>query len=99
MFLKVTLRNLRREKLYAVLNVAGFALGKRFRFYTLATVVTVVALSALTAPYAARLAAGLPTPGFGIVERVTVYASLMWMAVLAITLLRRSVPHAADVLV
>ena len=27
MYLKVALRNLRREKLYATLNVAGFALG------------------------------------------------------------------------
>ena len=27
MYLKVALRNLRREKLYAVLNIAGFALG------------------------------------------------------------------------
>jgi hypothetical protein len=27
MFLRIALRNLRREKLYAVLNIAGFALG------------------------------------------------------------------------
>jgi hypothetical protein len=45
---------------------------------------------ALSAPYGARLAAGEPTPGFGIIERITIYASLLWVAVLAVALLRRS---------
>ena len=67
----------------------AFALGKRFRVYSFATLLIVVMFGALTAPYAALIAVGQPTPGFGIVERTTVYSSLLWVAVLAIALLRR----------
>jgi hypothetical protein len=35
-----------------------------------------------------RLAAGEATPGFGIIERITVCASLAWIAVFAVALLR-----------
>jgi hypothetical protein len=35
----------------------------------------------------ARIAAQLPTPWLGVMERVNVYSSLLWVAVLAITLL------------
>jgi len=44
---------------------------------------------ALTAPYAARLANGQPTPNLGILERINIYASLLWVAVFAVALLRR----------
>lgn len=67
----------------------AFALGKRFRVYSFATLLTVIVLGALSAPYGARLAAGEPTPGFGIVERILIYSSLLWVAVLAVALWRR----------
>jgi hypothetical protein len=73
--------------LFAI-GVGAFALGARFRVYSLATLLTIIVLGAMTAPYAARLAAGQPTPGFGIVERIHVYASLLWVAVLAVALVR-----------
>jgi CubicO group peptidase (beta-lactamase class C family) len=69
------------------MGFGAFALGRRFRLYSYATLVTIVVSGALTAPYGVRLARGEPTPGFGIVERVTVYASLLWVAVLAAALL------------
>ena len=71
------------------MGFGAFALGKRFRIYSLATLVTVIAFGALAAPSGARLAAGEPTPGFGTIERINIYASLLWIAVLAIALLRR----------
>jgi hypothetical protein len=71
------------------IGCGAFALGERFRIYSVATLLTVVALGALSAPYGARLAAGQPTPGLGILERVTIYASLAWVAALAVALLRR----------
>ena len=74
----------------AAIGFGAFALGKRFRVYSLATLLTVMVFGALAAPYGARLAAGQPTPGFGIIERVNVYATLLWVAVLAIALLLRS---------
>ena len=71
------------------IGFGAFALGRRFRRYSLVTLLTITALGLVTVPYGARLAAGQSTPGFGIVERVVIYASLLWVAVLAAALLRR----------
>jgi len=35
------------------------------------------------------MVAGAPTPGFGILERVNIYGEMLWILVLAVTLLRR----------
>ena len=37
---------------------------------------------------AVRVAAKLPTPWLGVTERINIYGYMLWMAVLAITLLR-----------
>ena len=79
------------------IGAGAFAFGKRFRVYSFGTLLTIIALGAVSAPYAARLAAGEPTPGFGIVERVLIYASLVWIAVLATVLLGRSRSRAAAI--
>jgi CubicO group peptidase (beta-lactamase class C family) len=76
--------------LVASIAVAASTLGKRFRWYSFATLLVMVVAGATSASYGARLAAGEPTPGFGIIERVDIYASLLWVAVLAVMLLRRS---------
>ena len=68
---------------------SAFALGKRFRAYCFGALTTLIVFGVLSAPYGARLAAGQPTPGFGIVERILIYSSLLWIAVFAIALLRR----------
>jgi CubicO group peptidase (beta-lactamase class C family) len=67
----------------------AFALGKRFRIYSMATLLAMIAFGVITAPYGARLAAGQPTPGLGLFERADIYSSLLWVAVLAIALLHR----------
>jgi hypothetical protein len=74
--------------LLLAMGFAALALGRRFRIYSIATLVGVVAFGAWTGAYAARLAAGLPTPGMGIIERIDVYAALLWTAVLSAALLR-----------
>jgi len=71
------------------MGVGAFVLDRRFRAYSFATLGTVIVFGAVTGPYAARLAAGEPTPGFGIVERILIYSWLLWVAVLAVALLRR----------
>jgi len=68
--------------------VGSTALGQRFRIYSVATLLTMVVLGAMTVPYGNRLAAGKPTPGLGIVERILIYTSLLWIGVLAAALLR-----------
>jgi len=75
--------------LLLAIGFGAFALGRRFRVYSFGTLLTLVVFGALTARYAARLAAGQPTPGLGILERINIYASLLWVAVLATALLRR----------
>jgi CubicO group peptidase (beta-lactamase class C family)/hypothetical membrane protein len=75
--------------LLLAIGFGAFAFGRRFRIYSFATLLTVVLFTALTAPFAVRLAAGRPTAGLGIVERVGVYAWLLWVAALAVALLRR----------
>ena len=70
----------------------AFAFGQRFRIYSLATLATVIVFGAVSAPYGARLGAGQPTPGFGVVERITIYASLLWISMLAVALLRLGLP-------
>jgi hypothetical membrane protein len=75
--------------LLLAIGCGAFALGKQFRIYSFATLVIVIFFGALSVPYGVRLAAGQPTPGFGIIERMNIYASLTWVTVLAIALLRR----------
>lgn len=67
----------------------AFALGKRFRTYSFATLAVFIVFGSLAGRFGALLAAGEPTPGFGLVERIDVYSSMLWMAVLATVLLRR----------
>jgi len=75
----------------------ALALGWRFRVYSFLTLLIMIAMGAVSAPYGARLAAGQATPGFGIVERILIYSSLLWIAMLALALLRRSSAREAPV--
>ena len=64
------------------------ALGKRFRVYSIVTIVIVLACGAVTGTYASRVQADLPTPWVGVWERISIATFMGWIAVLAIALLR-----------
>lgn len=64
------------------------AFGERFRLYSIATLGIFVVFGALTGMDGPRIAADLPTPRIGIWERVNIGAYLVWIVVLAVTLLR-----------
>jgi hypothetical protein len=64
------------------------AFGKRFRVYSIASLVILVTFGALTFWVAPRVAANLPTPWLGVWERVNVGVFLLWVVALAIRLLR-----------
>jgi hypothetical protein len=64
------------------------ALGKRFRVYSIVTIVIVLACGAVTGTYASRVQADLPTPWVGVWERISFATFMGWIAVLAIALLR-----------
>ncbi|HJU65183.1 MAG TPA: DUF998 domain-containing protein, partial [Gemmatimonadaceae bacterium] len=65
------------------------AFGKRFRRYSIATLVVLVVFGTLTGVDGPRIAANLPTPWMGVWERINIGAFLLWVAVLAVELLRR----------
>ena len=67
---------------------AAATLGRRFRLYSIASLVVLVVFGALTFLDAPGIAANLPTPWIGIWERINVGVFLLWVVVLATALLR-----------
>jgi hypothetical protein len=70
------------------IGFAAVAFGKRFRLYSIATMVMLVAFGALTGMEAPGLEANLPTPLIGVWERIGIGVFMLWIAMLAIVLLR-----------
>jgi len=64
------------------------AFGKLFRLYSIATMVILVACGVLTFSDGPRIAVNLPTPWVGVWERINIGVFLVWIVVLAATLLR-----------
>ena len=62
--------------------------GKKFRLYSILTILVMLFFGAMTGQQAPRVAAQLPTPWMGIMERISVYLPMIWVFVLATTLLR-----------
>jgi len=76
--------------LFIILSMCfgAFLVGRWFRNYSVATIATLVIFGVLTALQAPRLEAGQSTPWMGLTERINIYATMLWFAVLAIALLR-----------
>jgi hypothetical protein len=64
------------------------AFGKRFRLYSIATMVILVVFGTLTGLDGPRVSANLPTPWIGVWERISIAVLLLWVVVLAVGLLR-----------
>jgi hypothetical protein len=71
------------------MGLVAAASGKRLRLYSIATMVGLLGAGALTSVDAPRVQTNLPTPWMGVWERINIGAWLLWVAVLAIVLLRR----------
>jgi hypothetical protein len=67
----------------------AFALGGRFRAWSLASAFVYLVTCLATFGYVNRISAGAPTPWLGVIERVMIYSYLAWIAALAVALLRR----------
>ncbi len=77
------------EGLYLLaLGFAAAALGRGFRIYSIVTVAVLMLFGALTFRDAAGLSANAPTPLIGVWERINIGVFLLWVVVLATTLLR-----------
>jgi len=72
------------------------AFGKRFRLYSIATMLTLIVFGLLTGLDGPRIAANLPTPWVGVWERISIAAFMLWVVLLAIALLRASAKQSQD---
>jgi hypothetical protein len=74
--------------MFLAIGFGAAAFGKRFRLYSITSVVVLLAFGALTFLEAPRLQANLPTPWIGLWERINISVFLLWVATLATVLLR-----------
>jgi hypothetical protein len=72
----------------AAIGFGAAAFGKRFRYYSIVTIVLLLVFGALTSIDGPRVAANEPTPFVGLWERINIMLFLAWIVVLAIILLR-----------
>jgi Protein of unknown function (DUF998) len=63
-------------------------LGKRFRYFSYATILTMLVFGLLMGLQTSAMTANQPTPWMGVEERITAHAEMLWFMVLAIALLR-----------
>ncbi len=70
------------------MGCAAAAFGRGFRIYTIATMILLPVFGFLAGQDAPRLAPNLPTPWMGVWERINIVATMIWIMVLAIVLLR-----------
>jgi hypothetical membrane protein len=71
------------------MGFAAFAFGKRFRLYTITTMLALLTFGMLTGMNAPDVKANRPTPGVGIYEIMMLGVFLLWVIVLAVILLRK----------
>jgi len=74
--------------MFLAIGVGATAFGKRFRLYSIGTVVVLLTFGVLTFLEAPRLQMNLPTPWIGLWERINISVFLLWVAVLASMLWR-----------
>ena len=71
-----------------IIGFGAAAFRGRFRVYSVATMVVLLAFGAWTAVEAPMVSANQPTPWLGVIERIMFLSFLLWFAVLAVALLR-----------
>jgi hypothetical protein len=73
-----------------MMGFAAAAFGKRFGIYTIVTMILLVIFGFLTSLEAPNIPKDLPTPWIGLWERVMIGLFLLWVVMLAVTLLRKN---------
>lgn len=70
------------------IGVGAAAFGKRFRYYSISTLVTLLIFGFLTSTEAPGIPKDLPTPWIGIWERINIGVYFLWVIALSIRVLR-----------
>ena len=79
--------------MFLAIGFGATAFGRRFRFYSIATIVVLLAFGVLTFLEAPRLQANLPTRWIGLWERINISAFLLWVVMLGAGLWRAGTPQ------
>jgi hypothetical protein len=69
--------------MFLAIGFGATAFGKRFRLYSIVTIVVLLVFGGLTFLEAPRLQMNLPTPWIGLWERINISVFLMWIVALA----------------
>lgn len=72
-----------------ILAFGSGAGGKKFRIYSILTILIMLFFGSLVGMMAPAVAAEEPTPWMGIYERISVFSPMIWMSVLAIILMKK----------
>lgn len=72
-----------------IIGIGGTVFGKKFRLYSILTIIVMLVFGMLTGLASPDLEANLPTPWMGIWERILIGAQMLWIAIFAILLLRK----------
>jgi uncharacterized membrane protein len=70
------------------IGFGSWLFSKPFRSFSYATILTLVVSGVLVGLQISALTANEPIPRLGVEERLNVYASMLWLAVLAVGMLR-----------
>jgi hypothetical protein len=74
--------------MFLSIGFGAAAFGQRFRLYSIGTIALLVVGGVVAGLDAPRIEANLPTPWVGVTERINIGVFLLWVVVLATTLLR-----------
>ena len=75
--------------MFPAMGFAAAAFGKRFRVYSSVTMAVFLVCGVLAGMNGPKIAANLPTPGTGVLERINIYGYMLWIVVFAIILLQK----------
>jgi hypothetical protein len=79
-----------------IIGFGATVFGRRFRLYSIGTILVMLVFGVVASLDAPRVAANLPTPWVGVTERIMFSSFLLWFAVLATALLRVPVERPQD---
>ncbi len=74
--------------MFPAIGFSAAAFGRRFRVYSIGTMLVFLVFGILASADAPLVAANLPTPFTGVLQRINIFGYMLWVVVLAITLLR-----------
>jgi hypothetical protein len=82
--------------MFPAMGFAAAAFGKRFRFYSIGTMLIFVVCGIMGFLYIPLIAANQPTPWLGVWERINSFSYMLWIMVLAGTLYRNQPSSPGD---